>query len=224
MPCLQSPEELFRNQRGKLLMLPNGKSNGKSGGKTKRLCIALALIVPSLFFSCSKGTKKIVDMDTLIARSEAESEKKAAEKKATAEDSKKTDEASPSENLPGDAPVYDEINLDLTKQSSTVVYSQVFNMMLEPESFVGKKIRLNGIATALHDEEENKDYFACIVMDATACCAQGIEFELPPDMQNPEFYPKDGEEIVVTGVFEMYETHGFDAFRLANAVWTKAKA
>lgn len=211
MPCLQSPEELFRNQRGKLLMLPNGK--------TKRLCIALALIVPSLFFSCSKGTKKIVDMDTLIARSEAESEKK-----ATAEDSKKTDEASPSENLPGDAPVYDEINLDLTKQSSTVVYSQVFNMMLEPESFVGKKIRLNGIATALHDEEENKDYFACIVMDATACCAQGIEFELPPDMQNPEFYPKDGEEIVVTGVFEMYETHGFDAFRLANAVWTKAKA
>ena len=192
-------------------MLPNGK--------TKRLCIALALIVPSLFFSCSKGTKKIVDMDTLIARSEAESEKK-----ATAEDSKKTDEASPSENLPGDAPVYDEINLDLTKQSSTVVYSQVFNMMLEPESFVGKKIRLNGIATALHDEEENKDYFACIVMDATACCAQGIEFELPPDMQNPEFYPKDGEEIVVTGVFEMYETHGFDAFRLANAVWTKAKA
>ena len=179
-----------------------------------------AIIFSLIFVSCSKGGKKIVDMDTLIARSEAAQENK-NEVEAPVEEEPVTERVENLSSLPEDAPVYNEINLDLTKQSATVVYSQVFNMMIDPESFVGKKIRLNGIATAIHDEEENKDYFACIVMDATACCAQGIEFELPESMQSLEFYPKDGDEIVVTGVFEMYQSHGFDAFRLGNAVWSR---
>ena len=179
-----------------------------------------AIIFSLIFVSCSKGGIQIVDMDTLIARSEAAQENK-NEVEAPLEEEPVTERVENLSSLPEDAPVYNEINLDLTKQSATVVYSQVFNMMIDPESFVGKKIRLNGIATAIHDEEENKDYFACIVMDATACCAQGIEFELPESMQSLEFYPKDGDEIVVTGVFEMYQSHGFDAFRLGNAVWSR---
>lgn len=194
----------------------------------RRFCfVFLSLAFFLVLVSCSEGRKKIVDMDTLIAKSEAESNPApSVSAESGSGDAEKPQEAeSASVNVPaGDSPVYTEINLDLTKQSATVVYSQVFNMMVEPETFVGKKIRLNGIATAIHDEEENKDYFACIVMDATACCAQGIEFELPENMQSPEFYPKDGDEITVTGVFEMYESHGFDAFRLGDAVWTREAA
>lgn len=192
----------------------------------RRFCFAFPFLVLSLVLvSCSGGRKKIVDMDTLIAKSEAESNPEPSTPVEPGDaDKPLSPESSETADSTADAPVYTDINLDLTKQSATVVYSQVFNMMIEPESFVGKKIRLNGIATAIHDEEENKDYFACIVMDATACCAQGIEFELPENMRSPEFYPKDGDEIVVTGVFEMYESHGFDAFRLGDAVWSREAA
>ena len=194
----------------------------------RRFCfVFLSFVFSLVLVSCSNGRKKIVDMDTLIARSEAESSPASSgAAESGSGDAEKPQEAESSSvaSVSVDAPVYTDINLDLTKQSATVVYSQVFNMMVEPETFVGKKIRLNGIATAIHDEEENKDYFACIVMDATACCAQGIEFELPENMQSPEFYPKDGDEITVTGVFEMYESHGFDAFRLGDAVWTREAA
>ena len=66
-----------------------------------------------------------------------------------------------------------KIDLDLTAQSATMVYSQVFNMMIEPEKFAGKVIKMKGLYMVYHDEEENKDYHACVIPDATACCYQG---------------------------------------------------
>ena len=56
-----------------------------------------------------------------------------------------------------------------------------------------------------YDEAADKRYFACIIQDATACCAQGIEFELEGDYKYPDDYPSDGETICVEGVFETYK-------------------
>ncbi|MCR5290139.1 MAG: hypothetical protein K6E51_09130 [Treponema sp.] len=107
----------------------------------------------------------------------------------------------------------DGIDLDLTKQSSTMVYSQVFNMMISPEDFIGKTIKMQGLCSVYHDEEDNKDYYACIIMDATACCAQGIDFELKAGLT----YPSDNEKITITGVFEQYTVKGYESFHLARA-------
>ena len=41
---------------------------------------------------------------------------------------------------------------------------------------------------------------ACIIRDATACCAQGIEF-VPLDESD---CPLEGDDVTVTGVFSTY--------------------
>ncbi len=95
--------------------------------------------------------------------------------------------------------------LDLRDLSPTVVYSEVFAMMNEPADYEGKTIIAKGPFAHYDDERTNKQYYAVIVKDATACCAQGIEFVLAGDKKYPDDYPKDGDEVTVTGKFNSYE-------------------
>ena len=111
-----------------------------------------------------------------------------------------------------------DVDLDLTNKSATIVYSQVFNMLCVPEEYVGKTIRIKGQSYYYTNDFGDKGY-SCIVMDATACCAQGLEFVPVAGVTQP----KDDQEIIVTGNFEVYEYHGYDSFRLNNASVQLAK-
>jgi len=97
-----------------------------------------------------------------------------------------------------------DIDVDLTQLSSTVVYSEVYNMMTEPDSYVGKTVKMKGNFAEYHDETTGQYYFACIIADATACCQQGMEFVLAGDHSYPEDYPELGTEISVVGEFQTY--------------------
>ena len=97
------------------------------------------------------------------------------------------------------------VDLDLSCLSGTVVYAQVYNMMYEPEAYVNKVIRVAGYYSAYEDEETGMVYHACVIPDATACCAQGLEFVRKGDYEWPDEYPMDGVDITVTGRFEVYE-------------------
>ena len=57
----------------------------------------------------------------------------------------------------------DEV-MDMTFMSSTVIYSEVLNMMTNPEEYAGRTIRITGLVVG------------CIIPDATQCCAQGVQF------------------------------------------------
>lgn len=96
----------------------------------------------------------------------------------------------------------DGIDVDLTSLSSTMVYSEVYSMMYDPDSYIGKTVKMNGLFTVYHDESTGNNYFACIIQDATACCSQGMEFVLTDDYAYPSDYPEVGSEITVTGVFD----------------------
>ena len=109
------------------------------------------------------------------------------------------------------------VDIDLTALSSTVVYGQVYNMMYYPEKFVGKTIRMEGMYSDYFDEAKDKHYYACIIMDATACCAQGVEFELTEDYVYPDEYQSEGDYCIVEGVFETYEEDGAEYCTLRNA-------
>ncbi len=98
----------------------------------------------------------------------------------------------------------DGIDIDLTTYSSTMVYSEVLGMVYEPDTYLGKVIKMKGNFSVYHDDVTGKDYFACIIQDATACCAQGIEFRLKGDPKYPEGYPEEGAEITVVGTFSTY--------------------
>lgn len=98
--------------------------------------------------------------------------------------------------------------VDLTALSSTMVYGEVFNMLMQPEAYMGKTVKMKGEFSVYTDENTGKHYFACIIKDATACCAKGIEFELAGDYAYPEDYPEVGETITVQGIYSTYEEGG----------------
>ena len=95
-----------------------------------------------------------------------------------------------------------DVDVDLTVMSSTMVFSEVQNMMLDPKSYLDKKVRMSG-SFSVAEYGENR-YFACIIADATACCAQGIEFVWAGDHSYPADYPEPDTEITVTGIFTTY--------------------
>ncbi len=111
----------------------------------------------------------------------------------------------------------DGVDVDLTALSSTMVYSQVYNMMFYPENFIGKTIRMEGIYTEYFDQATGKRYLACFIMDATQCCSQGVEFELTSDYSYPDDYPTEGDTVVVQGVFDVYEEEGAEYCTLRNS-------
>lgn len=114
-------------------------------------------------------------------------------------------------------------DVDLTKMSGTMVYSEVFNMLSAPEQYKGKTVKMNGTFNVYYTEATNTYFFACIVQDATACCAQGLEFVLKGEHIYPDDYPELGEEITVTGVFDTYMEGEYEYCTLRDAEMTEAK-
>lgn len=112
------------------------------------------------------------------------------------------------------------IDVDLTVLSATMVYSEVFNMMVSPEKYIGKTIKMAGQFYSSYDEIRDRRYYACLIMDATACCAQGMEFVLDGDYSYPDDYPAEGGAVCVTGVFDSYEEDGCAYATLRNARMT----
>ncbi|MBQ9443334.1 MAG: hypothetical protein IJU43_03445, partial [Lachnospiraceae bacterium] len=94
------------------------------------------------------------------------------------------------------------IDIDLTALSKNMVYAEVFNMMVTPENYIGKTVKMEGMYTVYHDEATGKIYHACIIADATACCSQGIEFLLTDDYTYPDDYPEEFEDVCIVGVFD----------------------
>lgn len=108
-------------------------------------------------------------------------------------------------------------DVDISKLSSTMVYSVVYDMMVRPEEYVGKKIRMSGSMSVYYDEETKVTYYACLINDATACCSQGIEFQTTEEFK-PDDYPAEGEPITVLGTFDEYNDGEYDYYVLKNAV------
>ena len=110
-----------------------------------------------------------------------------------------------------------DVDVDLTVMSSTMVYSVVYDMVTEPSSYEGKTVKMDGIFDVYTDENTGKNYYACIIQDATKCCSSGIEFELEEERIYPDEYPDNGSFITVSGVFETYEEDGILYCTLRNA-------
>lgn len=111
----------------------------------------------------------------------------------------------------------DGIDLDLTKMSSTMVYSTVYSMITTPDDYMGKKIKVTGNFNAYHNENTDKTYFSVIIADATACCQQGLEFDLGKDYKYPDDYPFENALITVTGTFTTYKEDNYTYCQLKNA-------
>ena len=115
------------------------------------------------------------------------------------------------------------MDIDMTVMSATMVYSEIFNMMLEPESYAGKTIKLDGWFSGYEDPSNGKVYTMCVVPDATACCSEGIEFVLADSgkLSYPEDYPEEEEDITIIGVYDAVGEEEDAYYVLQDAVFTE---
>ena len=89
--------------------------------------------------------------------------------------------------------------MDLTELSSTVVYSEVYNMLITPDDYKGKIIKMKGQFNQYTDDETGKIHNAVII----------------PDETNPNF--EQNTEITVVGTFDTYSDGKFLYCHLKNA-------
>ena len=87
-------------------------------------------------------------------------------------------------------------------------------MLITPDDYKGKIVKMKGQFNQYTDEQTGKTYNAVIIPDATACCQQGLEFELQ-NKTNPNF--EQGAEITVVGTFDTYSEGELLYCHLKNA-------
>ena len=109
---------------------------------------------------------------------------------------------------PGSNTGNSKVDLDLTKMSATMIYTTIFDMLVMPEDYVEKNIKVKGWFETYTDPYTGEIYYAVVVPDATACCQQGLEFVWPGNHTYPDDFPKPGEDITIIGLYKITETDG----------------
>lgn len=132
----------------------------------------------------------------------------AAEAKNTVAEVRGTTETSGLQPVVSTGSNTSKINLDLTKMSATMIYSTIFDMLIMPEDYIEKTIKLSGWFETYTDPQTGEMYYAVVVPDATACCQQGLEFVWPGDHKYPEDFPEIMQDITVTGIYKLIENDG----------------
>lgn len=159
-------------------------------------CGVLATI-PNALLSCKAKDK--IDNSGLQA---------AAAAKNTMEPDNTVVECPPGRIETTTTPAPSKVDLDLTKMSATMIYSTIFDMLIMPEEYVDKNIKLSGWFETYTDPQTGEMYYAVVVPDATACCQQGLEFVWKGNHTYPDDFPKPGQNITVTGIYKMIENDG----------------
>ena len=108
------------------------------------------------------------------------------------------------------------IDIDLTAMSASMVYAQVYDMLTHPEEYLGKTVKMAGQFAVYQGDTRN--YYACVIADATACCAQGIEFLPASALTYPDEFPSLDTYITVIGTFDTYREENYEFCQLIDAI------
>ena len=171
--------------------------------------VLTTLLLAALLTGCGNTST----MDNLIEAQEAETFA------AITEPTTAPPPTDPSVELPDSS--NGEYDVDLTILDSTMVYAQCYDMVYNPDSYEGKTVRVRGPFAYFLDPDTNKEYFAVLISDATACCSQGIEFRLAGEHTYPDDYPEMDTVITVVGKFNSYEENGSPYVQLLDAEITQ---
>lgn len=111
-----------------------------------------------------------------------------------------------------------DADIDLTNFSATAAYSEVSNILNSPSDYEGKIVKISGIFSAIYENVENNDLvFLCNILDATACCSQGIEFVPKNNLNFPQDFPMESSRITVVGTPKTYNKNGVTRVHLEDA-------
>ncbi len=102
-----------------------------------------------------------------------------------------------------------DVDFDFLQMSSTVIYAQVFDLMMNYDDYVGNTFRMNGTFYESLDLEGIPIYFI-IINDATGCCPQGLELKFSDDME----IPKPDSNITVVASVDVFDYKGEEYVRM----------
>lgn len=91
-----------------------------------------------------------------------------------------------------------DVEIDLSKMNADFAYAFIFQIIVEPEKYEGKTVRMSGTYEAYYDNAPYGRHDYCIITDVLACCAQGLEFE---SKKVPGIEP--GQKITVSGKLKL---------------------
>ena len=133
----------------------------------------------------------------------ADNEKTVAESKIANESNTNEDSTeAESESVKKDG----EVDYDLTVMGADMVYATVYQMMIDPKSYIGKSFKIRGNYYSSYSKDKDVYYHFCMIKDAAACCAQGLELLWADEKMNRhENCPEEDTLVTGEGVFETYE-------------------
>lgn len=150
----------------------------------KRTGIGIWLLAAVVLISgCGKQTdngKGINNGKTVdkVIESQVKKEEQKKTEESTKEDTQKNDQQNTDTQTPES--VQESVNapeasvdVDLSVMDSDMIYATVYQMMSDPEQYVGKTFRIEGKFYVTYDEMTKNQYYYCVIKDATECCAQG---------------------------------------------------
>lgn len=91
-----------------------------------------------------------------------------------------------------------DVELDLSKMNADLAYAFIFQLVVEPEKYEGKTVRMTGTFETFYDNAPYGRHDYCIITDVLACCAQGLEFESAKVSG-----VKPGQKITVSGTLKL---------------------
>ena len=195
----------------------------------RRIVLVLTLLNLSLLSACAKGkyaSNKLADKNKKVANVVNEQIKKEESKvntnnskvdetkesiSETKESISETKESNATKssnkgNETTDKAKDTSVDYDLTTMNSDMVYASVYQLMVDPETYVGKTFKMQGTYYSTFYEPTNKYYHYVIIEDAAACCAQGLEFVWGDGSHvYPDEYPANESKVEVSGTFETYK-------------------
>ncbi len=165
----------------------------------KMISILMIFALASSLVACGNSlASNGADISSEINAASAVDEYSDAEENVAAEDATEQEISILSSDL--------TVDYDLTTMSSDMVYAIVYQMMVNPDDYMGATVCMSGQYYASYFDVTDNYYHYCIIADATSCCSQGMEFVLGDSSRiYPDDYPSDGEEIVVIGTFGTYD-------------------
>lgn len=159
-----------------------------------------------------KESKKITTGSSVDKIVKEKTEKKETQNTKHKETKKQQEEKSQeSKGQGGQQTPGSDVDYDLTNMNKDMVYAAFYQLMVEPDKYIGKTLCIDGLYYTGQNEKTGTYYHYSIIKDALACCSQGLEF-VQEDVLHvySDEYPKDETEIEVKGTFKTYKEPGDD--------------
>ncbi len=102
------------------------------------------------------------------------------------------------------------VDVDLTILTPNMVYAEVSNMMMYPDNYLGKTIKVSGPYFPMYYDVTDNYYHYVLIEDALACCQNGMEFIWDEGTHTyPDEYPKEDEVIEIVGELKSYKEENY---------------